>query len=157
MSVDITTEIRNYIKPVTPCRTGMNYSDIQISADSDAEHVAPFAMAVHELLGLPVTMRSLNKKGVRIEKTKILDYNYTGPVLEQVLRENKIIRTIPTSGKYAGIPVIVVPLRNREGYGIASIGVVDVVGTVDLGLVFGDYPEIIRQVQECVRSKVAVP
>ena len=135
----------------------MNYASMQISADSDAGGIAPFAMAVHELLGLPVTMRSLNKKGVRIEKGKILDNNYTGPVLEQVLKENKIIRTIPTSGIYTGIPVIVVPIRNKDGYGIAAIGVVDVVGTVDLGLVFSDYPEIVRQVQECVRSKVAVP
>ncbi len=135
----------------------MDYTNIQISADSDAEEIAPFAMAVHELLGLPVTMRTLNKKGVRIETGKILDYRYTGPILEQVLKENKIIRVIPTSGRYTGIPVVVVPIRNKEGYGIAAIGVVDVVGSVDLGLVFGDYPEVVKQVQECVRSKVAVP
>ncbi len=133
------------------------YTRVQVSANSDALEIAPFAMAVHELLGLPVTMRSLNKKGVRIEKGKILDNNYTGPILEQVLKENRIIRTIPVSGKYTGIPVIVVPIRNKEGYGIAAIGVVDVVGTVDLGLVFGSYPEVVKQVQECVRSKVAVP
>lgn len=135
----------------------MDYTKIDISADSEASEIAPFAMAVHELLGLPVTMRSLNKKGVRIERGKILDTSYTGPVLEQVLKENRAIRAIPTSGKYTGIPVIVVPVRNREGYGIAAIGVVDVVGTVDLGLVFGNYPEVVKQVQECVRSKVAVP
>jgi hypothetical protein len=135
----------------------MAYTKIQISADSSAEEIAPFAMAVHELLGLPVTMRSLNKKGVRIEKGKILDSNYTGPVLEQVLAENKTTRVIPTSGKYTGIPVIVVPIRNREGYGIAAIGVVDVVGTVDLGLIFGDFPEVVKQVQECVRARVTVP
>lgn len=92
----------------------MDYTKIQISADSDAREVAPFAMAVHELLGLPVTMRSLNKKGVRIEKGKILDDNYTGPVLEQVLKENQIIRTIPTNGRYTGIPVVVAPIRNKE-------------------------------------------
>lgn len=135
----------------------MNYSKVQISADSSADEIAPVAMAVHELLGLPVTMRTLNKKGVRIEKGKILDNNYTGPVLEQVLKENKVIRTIPTTGKYTGIPVIVAPLRNKEGYGIAAIGVVDVVGTVDLGLVFGDYPEVVKQVQECIRGRVTVP
>ncbi|HLB70923.1 MAG: DUF2111 domain-containing protein [Candidatus Methanoperedens sp.] len=135
----------------------MSYTKIQISAESDAEELAPFAMAVHELLGLPVTMRSLHKKGVRLEKGKILDNNYTGPVLEQVLKENKLIRTIPTSGRYTGIPVVVVPIRNKEGYGVAAIGVVDVVGTVDLGLIFGDYPEVVKQVQECVRSRVAVP
>jgi len=135
----------------------MDYTKVEISADSDAEEVAPFAMAVHELLGLPVTMRSLNRRGVRIEKGKILDNNYTGPILEMVLKENKTIRAIPTSGKYAGVPVIVAPIRNREGYGIAAVGVVDVVGTVDLGLVFGDYPEVVKQVQECVRARVTVP
>lgn len=135
----------------------MKYNNINISADSNAEDIIPFALAIHELLGLPVTMRSLNKKGVRIEKGKVLDNNYSGPVLESVLKENRTIRSIPTSGKYAGIPVIVVPIRNKEGYGIAAIGVVDVVGTVDLGFIFGDYPEIIKQVQECVKARVTVP
>ncbi len=135
----------------------MNYKKIEISADSSAQDIAPFALAIHELLGLPVTMRSLNKKGVRIEKGKILDNDYSGPVLEAVLKENKTIRNIPTSGKYAGIPVIVSPIRNKEGYGIAAIGVVDVVGTVDLGYIFGDYPEVVKQVQECVRARVTVP
>jgi len=135
----------------------MKYTSLQISADSNAEDIAPFAMAIHELLGLPVTMRSLNKLGVRIEKGKVLDNNYSGPVLESVLKENKTIRSIPTSGKYAGVPVIVVPIRNKEGYGIAAIGVVDVVGTVDLGFIFGDYPEVVKQVQECVKARVTVP
>ena len=135
----------------------MKYNPIQISADSSAEDIAHFALAIHELLGLPVTMKSLNKNGVRIEKGKILDNNYSGPVLEAVLKENKALRTIPTSGKYTGIPVIVVPIRNKEGYGIAAIGVVDVVGTVDLGYIFGDYPEVVKQVQECVRARVTVP
>jgi hypothetical protein len=135
----------------------MNFKKIEISADSSPEDIAPFALSIHELLGLPVTMRSLNKKGVRIEKGKILDNNYSGPVLEAVLKENKTIRIIPTSGKYAGIPVIVVPIRNKEGYGIAAIGVVDLVGTVDLGFIFGDYPEVVKQVQECVRARVSVP
>jgi hypothetical protein len=135
----------------------MEFTNIQISADSDASDIGPFAMAVHELLGLPVTMRTLNKRGLRIEKGKILDNNYTGPILEQALKENETIRAIPTNGKYTGIPVIVAPIRNKEGYGIAAIGVVDVVGTVDLGHIFGDYPEVIKQVQECVRGRVTVP
>jgi hypothetical protein len=135
----------------------MNFTKIQISADSQSEDIAPFALAVHELLGLPVTMRTLNKKGVRIEKGKILDTDYSGPVLEQVLKENKLVRKIPTSGKYTGIPVVVVPIRNKDGYGIAALGVVDMVGTVDLGHVFGDYPEVVKQVQECVKSRVSVP
>jgi hypothetical protein len=135
----------------------MNFTKIQISADSQSEDIAPFALAVHELLGLPVTMRTLNYKGVRIEKGKILDTEYSGPVLEQVLKENRLVRKIPISGKYTGIPVVVVPIRNKDGYGIAALGVVDMVGTVDLGHVFGDYPEVVKQVQECVKSRVLVP
>ncbi len=128
-----------------------------LSKDSSAEEIIPVAMAIHELLGLPVTMRSLNRKGVRIEKGWVLDNNYTGPVLEQVLQENCTIRTIPKSGAYSGIPVVVSPVRDKNGYAIAAIGVVDVVGTIDLGLVFGAYPEIIRQVEACLKGRVTAP
>jgi len=131
--------------------------EIKISKDSSAEELIPIAMSFHELLGLPVTMRSLNKKGIRIEKGKLLDNNYTGPVLEQVLQENCTIRTIPKSGAYSGIPVVVSPIRDERGYAIAAIGVVDVVGTINLGLVFGDYPDIINQVQTCLKGRIIAP
>jgi hypothetical protein len=127
------------------------------SKDSSAEELIPIAMAVHELLGLPVTMRSLNKRGVRIEKGIMLDNNYTGPVLEQVLQENRVIRVIPRSGAYSGIPVVVAPVRDEKGSAIAAIGVVDVVGTIDLGVVFGNYPDIITQVQACLKGRVIAP
>ncbi len=130
---------------------------IAVSKDSSAVELIPIAMAFHELLGLPVTMRSLNKKGVRIEKGKLLDDNYTGPVLEQVLQENCTVRTIPKSGAYSGIPVVVSPVRDERGYAIAAIGVVDVVGTIDLGVVFGDYPDILSQVQACLKGRVIAP
>lgn len=125
--------------------------------DSSAKELAPIAMAVHELLGLPVTMRSLNEKGVRIEKGRVLNNNYTGPVLEQVLQENRVIRVIPRSGAYSGIPVVVSPIRDDKGSAIAAIGVVDVVGTIDLGVVFGNYPDIIAQVQACLKGRITAP
>lgn len=128
-----------------------------LSKDSSVEEIIPIAMAIHELLGLPVTMRSLNKKGVRIEKGKVLDNNYTGPVLEQALQENRTIRIIPRNGAYSGIPVVVSPIRDEKGYPIAAIGVVDVVGTIDLGEVFGNYPDIIAQVQSCLKGRVTAP
>lgn len=131
--------------------------EIRISKDSDAYELVPIAMAFHQLLGLPVTMRSFNKKGVRIENGKLLDDNYTGPILEEVLKENCTIRKIPKTGAYSGIPVIVSPIRDEKGYPIAVIGVVDVVGTIDLGLVFGNYPEIINQVQSCLKGRVVTP
>jgi hypothetical protein len=131
-------------------------SKITTSADSTGEEIAPIAMAIHELLGLPIAMRSLNKKGVRIEKGKILDTEYTGPVLEQVLKENRTLRTIPASGQYAGIPVVVVPIRNKEGDAIATIGVLDVVGTVDLGRFVGNNPESVKQLQDCIKKRVGL-
>lgn len=135
----------------------VKYNPITISEDSSAEDIASVARAFHELLGLPVTMRSLNRKGVRIEKGKVLDYNYTGPVLEQVLDENRLVRMIPTSGKYAGTPVVVAPVRNKEGYAVAAIGIVDMVGTVDLGLMFHDYPDVVNEVQTCLMARVKSP
>jgi len=53
----------------------MKYNPYQISADSSAEDIAILLLAIHDYLGLPVTMKSLNKNGVQIEKGKILDNN----------------------------------------------------------------------------------
>jgi hypothetical protein len=33
-----------------------------ISKDSSAQEIAPLALAIHELCGLPLTMRTKNKK-----------------------------------------------------------------------------------------------
>ncbi len=131
--------------------------EIILSKNSSAKELVPIAMSFHELLGLPVTMRSLNKKGVRIEKGKVIDDEYTGPVLEQVLEENNTIRMTPINGAYSGIPVAVAPIRDDKGYVIAAVGVVDIVGTIDLGVLFRDYPEIINQVSECLRGRVIAP
>jgi hypothetical protein len=130
---------------------------MNINKDSSAHELAPVAMAFHELLGLPVTMRSFNRRGVRIENGRLLDDNYTGPVLEEALKENCIVRKIPKTGTYSGIPVVVSPIRDEKGYPIAAIGVVDIVGTIDLGLVFGNYPEIIKQVQACLKERIIAP
>ncbi|MFQ6063367.1 MAG: DUF2111 domain-containing protein [Methanosarcinales archaeon] len=122
--------------------------DLRLSADSTSEEVAPFALAVHSLAGLPVTMRSLNKKGVQIEKGEVLDYDYTGPILERVLKENRVIRAIPKSGKYQGTPVIVSPIRNKDGEVIAAVGIVDVIGIIDLASLCEAYPHIVQQVSD---------
>jgi len=121
--------------------------DILINEDSTAEELAPIAKAVNDLLVIPVTMRSKNKKGVRVEKGEVIDFEYTGPVLEQVLNENRVIRTIPLTGSYAHLPVVVAPLWNRKGEVIAALGIVDVVGTVDLGAVFAEFTRVLEQIK----------
>ncbi|VVB88627.1 Uncharacterised protein [uncultured archaeon] len=121
---------------------------IKLSENSTSEEILPVAKMVHELFSLPVTMRSRNKKGIRLEKGKVVDMDYTGPVLEDALAGNCVIHTIPDNGAYKGIPVVVAPILDNEGKAIAAIGVVDVVCTIDLAAVFGSYPQIVRQVEE---------
>jgi len=126
---------------------------IVINEDSSAEELAPIAKAVNDLLVIPVTMRSKNKKGVRVEKGEVIDFEYTGPILERVLKENRVIRTTPLTGRYARIPVVVTPIRNRKGEIIAALGIVDVVGTVDLGAVFADFPRVLQQIKSYPKVK----
>jgi hypothetical protein len=118
-----------------------------IHEDSAAEDLAPIATAVNELLVIPVTMRSKKKRGVCVEKGKVLDFEYSGPVLERVLEENRVIRTTPLTGRYAHVPVVVAPIRNPAGEAVAALGVVDVVGTVDLGAIFADSPRVLEQIR----------
>ncbi|MCK4938047.1 MAG: DUF2111 domain-containing protein [Methanosarcinales archaeon] len=135
----------------------MEYLGITITADSTGKDIVSIAKAIHDIVGLPITMRTLNSPGVRIEKGNVLDYNYTGPVLEKALETNSSVRTIPKTGDYTGIPVVVSTIKNEDGYGIAAIGIVDVVGTIDLGAAFGDYPQIVNQVGDILRSRVSTP
>ncbi|HEX7627994.1 MAG TPA: DUF2111 domain-containing protein [Candidatus Methanoperedens sp.] len=123
-------------------------SELRISENSSSEEILPFAKMVHELFSLPVTMRSKNKKGVRLENGKVVDKEYTGPVLEEAMQKNLVIHTVPTSGVYKGIPVVVTPVMDKDGKPIAAVGIVDVVCTIDLASVFGNYPQIVRQVEE---------
>ncbi len=124
---------------------------IEISENSVAADLAPLAIAVNEILNLPVTMRSAGFKGVRVEKGRVVDDDYTGPVLEEVIKSGKAIRTIPSSGAFKGIPVSVAPIK-LEGRVLAAIGVVDVVGTIDIPEIFGAYVDVVKQVSEHRKS-----
>jgi len=67
-----------------------------LSENAGPEELESIAVAIHTLVGLPTTIRSLRRKGLRLERGKILDREYTGPVLEEVLRTGKTVRGIPT-------------------------------------------------------------
>ncbi|WP_259135021.1 DUF2111 domain-containing protein [Methanosalsum natronophilum] len=100
------------------------------------------------MLELPTTMRTKNKKGVRVEKSKIIDSNYTGPVLEEVLVTEKVTRKIPGYGPYKGKAVIVVPIKSSDGNStIAAIGVVDLLASLDMMSLFDEYPNILEEVE----------
>ncbi|MDQ1250991.1 MAG: hypothetical protein QG646_60 [Euryarchaeota archaeon] len=110
-----------------------------LSEDAGPEELESIAIAIHTLVGLPTTIRSLKRKGLRLEKGKILDRNYTGPVLEEVLRTGKTIRGIPKEGTYLGRNVAVSPIFSEDGKVIAAIGIVDLLSVLEM-------QEIIRTV-----------
>lgn len=117
-----------------------------ISEDSRAEDLAPLALAINEVVRLPTTLRSAHLPGIRVEKGEVLGRAYSGPILEEVIRTGKAVRTIPELGAFKGVPVSVAPIT-VEGRVVAALGVVDVVGTVDLPEVFGAYADVVRQVE----------
>ncbi len=103
-----------------------------ISEDSGSDELESIAVAVHSLVGLPTTIRSLKRKGLRLEKGKILDREYTGPVLEEVLRTGKTIRGVPKEGTYLGRNVVVSPIFSEDEKVIAAIGIVDLLSVLEM-------------------------
>ncbi len=97
-----------------------------LSQDTEADELKCLTLAIHELLGrLPVTMRSKNHFGVRCDEGEVVDTNFTGPLLEESLKRNTIIRKTATTGPFRGLPVVVVPIM-RKKEAIAVIGTLDV-------------------------------
>lgn len=119
----------------------------EISAAADARALRPIMMALHELLNrLPVTARSRDRPGLRIEGGQVVDDNYSGPVLEEVLAANETRRVRPTEGVYRGTPVVVVPVRDSAGAAIVAIGVVDITGIFDLASLMEHQSDLVREV-----------
>ncbi|WP_440948933.1 DUF2111 domain-containing protein [Methanosarcina sp. T3] len=126
---------------------GENIISLSISEDSGPEDLEPIAAAVHSLTGLPTTIRSLKRKGLRLEKGKVLDRDYTGPVLEEVLKTNKVAHEVPAEGMYRGKHVVVAPIRSKDGKVIAALGIVDLLATIDLPSVFQEYTSVLEEVE----------
>ena len=127
-----------------------------LSAESGPEDLEPLGLALHELLNrLPITARSLERPGIRIEDGRVIDANYSGPVLEQVLQENRIFKVTPSRGAYKGVPVVVGPIRDLAGAAIAAIGIVDITGIFDLATLMDHQSEILKQV--CWKDPCPLP
>jgi hypothetical protein len=127
-----------------------------ISASAGPDDLIPVMMAMHELLNrLPVTARSRDQLGIRIEDGRVVDAAYTGPVLEEVLEKNQVVKKTPTSGPYARVPVVVTPVRDQEGDVITAIGVVDITGIFDLANLMEHQSTILKQV--CGKDPCPLP
>lgn len=127
-----------------------------LSIDSGPEDLTAIGLCIHELVNrLPITVRSLNKRGVRIEDGHVVDIDYSGPVLEAAMREDRTIKNVPEAGAYKGVPVIVAPLHGAKGEVIGAIGLVDITGIFDLGTLMEHQSMIMKQV--CGKDPCPLP
>jgi hypothetical protein len=127
-----------------------------LSCNADAGDLEPVVLAVHELIHrLPVTAKSVEKDGIRVEDGRVIDRQYTGPVLLEAIERNILIKTTPTSGAYKGVPVTVSPIRDHEGKAIGAIGVVDITGIFDLATLMEHQSAILKQV--CGKDPCPLP
>jgi len=118
-----------------------------LSCNAASEDLEPVVLAVHELIHrLPVTAKSADRDGIRVEEGRVIDRTYNGPVLLDAIARNQTIKTTPSSGAYKGVPVTVTPIRDREGNAIGAIGVVDITGIFDLATLMEHQSAILKQV-----------
>ncbi|HEY0196851.1 MAG TPA: DUF2111 domain-containing protein [Methanobacterium sp.] len=115
---------------------------MKLTASSTGEEIEPLALTIHQLVNeLPLTMRTRNSRGIRLEEGKVVEYDYTGPVLEKVIEKGEKISEVPEDGPYKGIPVLVIPFI-EEAEVVAAIGVVDITQGI-----YSDIKEITRRPQ----------
>lgn len=121
---------------------------MKLTASSTGKEIEPLAFAIHQLVNeLPLTMRTRNAKGIRLEEGKVVEYDYTGPVLEKVLDNGEKSSEVPENGPYKGIPVVVVPII-EENEVMAAIGVVDITQGI-----YSDIMEITKRPGEAKSSQ----
>ena len=71
------------------------------------------------------------------------------------MRKNHLIKTIPKTGPYANVPVVVAPIYNSDGEAIAAIGLVDITGIFDLATLMEHQSIILKQV--CGKDPCPLP
>jgi len=127
-----------------------------LSSNADAEDLEPIVLAIHEVLHrLPVTAKSKDRSGIRVEDGRVIDRHYSGPVLEEAIRKNQLLKITPSSGAYQGVPVTVAPIRDGNGQAIGAIGVVDITGIFDLATLMEHQSAILKQV--CGKDPCPLP
>ncbi|MGA2917069.1 DUF2111 domain-containing protein [Methanoregula sp.] len=118
-----------------------------LSCSAGANDLEPIVLAVHELIHrLPVTAKSRDMDGIRVEDGRVVDRHYNGPVLLEAIAKNQQIQVTPSAGAYKGVPVRVTPFRDESGNAIGAIGIVDITGIFDLATLMENQSAIIKQV-----------
>jgi hypothetical protein len=126
------------------------------SSSAEAADLEPVVLAVHELIHrLPVTAKSRDRNGIRVEDGRVIDRQYSGPILLEAIAQNRLLQVTPGSGAYKGVPVTVTPIRDSEGNAIGAIGVVDITGIFDLATLMEHQSAILKQV--CGKDPCPLP
>jgi hypothetical protein len=127
-----------------------------LSCSTEAADFEPIVLAVHELVHrLPVTAKSRDKDGIRVEDGRVISRDYNGPVLLDVIAQNRTIQVTPSGGAYKGVPVTVSPIRDSDGNAIGAIGIVDITGIFDLATLMEHQSAILKQV--CGKDPCPLP
>ena len=127
-----------------------------LSCSTEAADFEPIVLAVHELVHrLPVTAKSRDKDGIRVEDGRVISHQYNGPVLLDAIAQNRTIQVTPSSGAYKGVPVTVSPIRDQDGNAIGAIGIVDITGIFDLATLMEHQSAILKQV--CGKDPCPLP
>ena len=127
-----------------------------LSCSAEAGDLEPIVLAVHELIHrLPVTAKSQDRDGIRVEDGRVIDRHYNGPILLEAIAKNQLIQTTPSSGPYKGVPVAVTPLRDCDGSAIGALGIVDITGIFDLATLMEHQSAILKQV--CGKDPCPLP
>lgn len=127
-----------------------------LSCSAGSGDLEPFVLALHELVHrLPVTAKSADRDGIRVEDGRVVDRAYNGPILLEAIAKNEVIRTTPKDGAYKGVPVTVAPVRDCDGKAIGAIGIVDITGIFDLATLMEHQSAILKQV--CGKDPCPLP
>ncbi len=108
-------------------------SIIEISKDTPADGLTRLALSIHRATGgLPIMFKSRDRPGVFVDRDGTVHTGYEGGALDGVFSgiDRKKVRV--DQGKYVGMPMLISPVEDRDGYPIAAIGVVDDLGTLSL-------------------------
>ena len=89
-----------------------------------------------------------------MECGKVVDWDYTGPVLEEVLKTHTTIHKVPNEGTYCGKAVVVSPIKTVNGKVVGAIGVVDLVAALDILSVFRERASIIEEVETARKQEI---
>jgi hypothetical protein len=108
-------------------------SIIEISNDTPAEMLTRLAWSIHRATGgLPVALKSRNRPGVFVDRDGSVHTDYESEALDRVFSDIDRKKVRVDRGKYAGMPMMISPIEDKEGDPIAAIGVVDDLGTLSL-------------------------